>query len=253
MNVNKQLIFQTIVTTIYLLLTILFFIGWNQIMYKNTHPNLIISIATAIYFAGGSLIIPVSWFAFLFYRQYKHKSSKPQQIDYKHCLNDSFFAVACFLNLIISAIFMNLSDAKTDFIPIYYIHFLFFVLLLFVIVFMIYYAAAKKVKTKSLIVFLTVLCCLSVIWFMDMLISVDFEEARSFNERFLYFLTYRHTYNFIIVFGILFLFSCLILYFNISNRLKYTVMLLNNTMLVIIIYNFIYMISLFNYLNRINN
>ncbi|MCK9536064.1 MAG: hypothetical protein M0R05_00520 [Bacilli bacterium] len=251
MPVKKKNLIQTIIFVFYLLLTLLFFIGWNQIMYLDTRPNIIISVCTAIYFAGGALVIPIAWFSFVLYQQLKMKPEKAESdISFVQAITNKYlFSSACFLNFLISMIFIKSFDKTTDYISSTYLLFFIFLAIMFLIVFMVHFTENKKQKIKPLVILFTIMCCFSVLWYMNILLSVKFRENIFFEERFFYFFTYQQIYYLIIFLGIGYFFSCLLLYFNITNRLKFVTLLLNITMFVLTFYNILYIISFFNYIN----
>ena len=52
MNEKKWFITQAVLFVIYLSMTMIFLVGWNQIMYSEENANALVSIVTGIYFGA---------------------------------------------------------------------------------------------------------------------------------------------------------------------------------------------------------
>lgn len=248
MNEKKWFITQAVLFVIYLSMTMIFLVGWNQIMYSEENANALVSIVTGIYFGGGGLVIPVAWFAFVFYRGLKEKTA-PEAPTYLAVANRYLFPAVCYLVMIATTVYVGRFPESVDYLNPTYLYFCTLTGALFIIVAVIEVIAKKTREIKPLLLLFILASGGAVFWNLDLLISVEFREAMIYETRFLYFLTFRQIYYFIIILGISYFFAVLLLYFNITDRLRLVNLLLNITMFVIVIYNLLNMISFFNYLN----
>ena len=69
---------------------------------------------------------------------------------------------------------------------------------------------AKTREIKPLLLLFILASGGAVFWNLDLLISVEFREAMIYETRFLYFLTFRQIYYFIIILGIGYFFAVLL-------------------------------------------
>ena len=54
MSEKKKFIIQVVFFAIYISMTLIFFFGWNKLMYTDDRPNDFVAVITLIYFGGGA-------------------------------------------------------------------------------------------------------------------------------------------------------------------------------------------------------
>jgi len=237
----------------YIVVTILFYVGWNQMMYQGKQPLVVVSIATAIYFSGGAFVVPIGWFIFSTLQELKTKEQ-----DSEISIKDSFifryvFPFAVFLNLLITYIFLNNFSKQFDLAMGTYIYMLIFLGLIFVILMITSYIKIIRDNSKHLVMALVFMSLIVVSWFLIILFSADFEEAAILGCPLIFSFSYKQIYYFLLFIGLLYLFFVIVLYFNISDKIKFLSLFFSLTMLIISIYSVFYMITFFDQIERYLN
>jgi hypothetical protein len=250
MSEKKKFIIQVVFFAIYISMTLIFFFGWNKLMYTDDRPNDFVAVITLIYFGGGALALPTAWFIFTLYRGLKDKlpreASEPSYLVFA---NRYLFPAACFVVMISSATFINGFPESGEFTAPTHVYFYILSAAVLALAPMIDFVYKRTRQVKPLLLLFTLLCCALVLWSLDLLISVEFREAMLFEIPFLAMFTFKHAYYFALFMGMIYFFFLLVLYFNIPNRLKFASSLLKITMFLLVMYNFLQLISFFNYLN----
>lgn len=253
MGLKRRNITQLSALVVYILITLLFFVGWNKVIYEEANPGTVILIITVGYFFGGALLFPLAWFGIILFKQLKLKTDMPvkEAFTISVFLNKYLFFLANFLNIIITYIFMRKFDAGNLYIPFIFLYYLIFTGVIFVFAVLTHFAISKKLDVKKNIIAFAIMGFIAVLWGLNMFSYTDIWDPANGDTTFLYMLSNKQVYKFIIYLGIIHIFSGLIIVFNIKDRLKLLTLYLNLTILIINIYNFLFMVSFFNALEQI--
>lgn len=244
MSLRQRSYIQYSFSLIHLLITIVFFIGWNNVMINGSYQNVIIKVITIFYFFGGGVLLLLLWFGLIIYTELRNECEK--SISPSIFVKKYIFPFVCLVNIIITYIYMKYHDTE-NLVPSTMVHFLIFSVVLFLFVILNHITISKNINSRKYVIVFTIMGIILVLWAISMFSYAYLWDYTNEEERIFYFLTNRDIYKLIITLGVIFIFAGMIMFFNLKERLKYISLYMGLTMLIINIYIFLFMMSFLNY------